>query len=75
LIDVREFRHQVGPRVLEWRNDNVIPRYGAAGVRRIALVAPPGFPQVGKEVVEGPAVFPTRFFAGRDEAFAWVNAT
>src|SRR5262249_43288442 len=37
LIDATEFRHTFGPGVMEWRNDAIIPRYGAAGVRKFAF--------------------------------------
>lgn len=73
LIDAVAFRHQFGPGVMEWRDAHIIPRYGAAGVRRFAFVMPKGFPGVGKEAFEGPAVFPTRWFINREEALAWLG--
>jgi len=73
LIDAVEFRHAFGPGVMEWRDAHIIPRYGAAGVRRFAFLMPAGFPKAGTEAVEGPAVFPTRWFVDRREAFEWVR--
>lgn len=73
LIDAREFDHRFGPGVMEWRDAHIIPRYGAAGVRKFAFVMASGFPKVGKEEIEGPAVFPTRWFVDRDEAFRWLR--
>jgi hypothetical protein len=75
LIDAVEFRHTFGPGTMAWRDANIIPRYGAAGVRRFAFVMPPGFPQAGKEQVEGPAIFPTRWFVNREEAMRWLLGT
>lgn len=72
LIDAREFRHQFGEGVMAWRDAHIIPRYGAAGVRRFAFLMPPAFPETGKESVEGPAVFPTRWFVNGGDAMKWL---
>ena|SRR5258708_7900157 len=37
LVDMRKFRHQPGPEMGKWRNEVLVPRYRAAGVRRICL--------------------------------------
>jgi hypothetical protein len=74
LIDAREFRHSFAEGVMAWRDAHIIPRYGAAGVRKFALVMPAGFPNVSKEMVDGPAVFPTKWFADREEALVWLRA-
>jgi hypothetical protein len=73
LIDARAFRHTFGPGVMTWREGAVIPRYGAAGVRRFAFVIPPSSPRAGVEEVEGPALFTTRWFVDRDEAIRWAT--
>jgi len=75
LVDATDFRHRFeGPHVMQWRDAHVVPRYGAAGVRRFALVMPEGFPDVGKVATEGPAVFPTKYFGDRASALAWLRA-
>jgi hypothetical protein len=74
LIDATEFRHTFGPGVMEWRDAHIIPRYGAAGVRKFAFLMPAGFPKAGAEAVEGPAIFPTKWFVDRERAFSWVRA-
>lgn len=74
LIDAAEFRHKFGPGVMEWRDAHIVPRYGGAGVRKFAFVMPAAFPDAGKEAVEGPAIFPTRWFVSRDEAIRWLTA-
>jgi len=73
LIDAMAFKHKFGPGVMEWRDAHIIPRYGAAGVRRFAFVVPAGFPGAGQEAFEGPAVFPTRWFTEREAAVAWLR--
>jgi hypothetical protein len=51
---------------------HIIPRYGAAGVRKFAFLMPPGFPNAGKEEIEGPAIFPTKWFVNPPDAMTWL---
>jgi hypothetical protein len=74
LVDATEFRHRFGDGVMAWRDAHITPRYGAAGVRKLAFVMPPSFPDIGKEAVDGPAVFPTKWFSNREEALLWLHA-
>src|SRR5262249_12297181 len=74
FIDATKFKHAFGPGVMEWRDAHIIPRCGAAGVRKFAFLMPAGFPNTGKEVFEGPAIFPTRWFVNRQEALTWLQA-
>jgi hypothetical protein len=56
-----------------WRDANIIPRYNAAGVRRFAFLFPDGMPAIGAPPApEGPATFPTGYFARRQEALDWL---
>jgi hypothetical protein len=77
LIDAPQFRHQFGPNVMQWRDDCIIPRYGAAGAKKFAFHVPAGIPgtveEGGKEVFEGPAVFPTAWFSERKHALDWFR--
>jgi hypothetical protein len=72
LIDATEFRHTVGPGVMDWRDAHIIPRYGGAGVRRFAFLMPAGFGKAGMESIEGPAIFPTKWFVDRQAALDWL---
>jgi hypothetical protein len=74
LIDATEFIHAFGPGIMEWRDAHIIPRYGAAGVRKFAFLMPAGFPKAGSEAFEGPAVFPTKWFVNRQQALDWLRA-
>ena len=74
FIDAAEFTHAFGPGVMEWRDAHIIPRYGAAGTRKFAFLMPAGFPKAGTEAVEGPAIFPTKWFTDRHEALRWLRA-
>jgi hypothetical protein len=73
FIDARKFSHAFGPGIMEWRDAHIIPRYGAAGARKFAFLMPTGFPKAGVEAVEGPAVFPTKWFVDRTEALNWLR--
>jgi len=77
LIDATQFRHEFGPGVMQWRDDCIIPRYGAAGARKFAFHVPEGFPGTieagGKESLEGSAIFPTAWFSRRQNALDWLR--
>jgi len=73
FIHATEFNHTFGPGIMEWRNAQIIPRYGAAGVRKFAFLMPPGFPDDGVEAIDGPAVFPTKWFVNRQAAMEWLR--
>jgi hypothetical protein len=73
LIDATQFRHRFGSGVMEWRDAHIIPRYGAAGVRKFAFHMPAGFPKAGAEEFEGPAIFPTKWFVDRRAAIDWLQ--
>jgi hypothetical protein len=78
LIDAQQFRSEpLGDGVDRWREDFIIPRYGAAGTQKFALLAPAGAPATieagGTEVVENSAIFPTAWFSERANAEAWFR--
>ncbi len=75
FIDATEFTHAFGPGVMAWRDAHIIPRYGAAGVRKFAFLMPAGFPKAGSEAFEGPAIFPTKWFVDRQQALDWLRAS
>jgi hypothetical protein len=77
LIDSCDFLHTFGdPDVMRWRDEQIIPRYNAAGVRKFAFLVPEGSPGTvesgGTPSVEGPAKFPTAWFSTREHAEAWL---
>ena len=76
IIDATEFHHQFGPGVMEWRDEKIIPRYGAAGVTKFAFLVNPGFPGTvesgGHPDAEGRATFPTGWFSTRERAYQWL---
>jgi hypothetical protein len=59
----------------DWRNEHIVPRYNSAGVRRFAFHMPDGMPAIGAPPApEGPASFPTAYFARRLDALDWLAA-
>ena len=83
LIDATEFGHQFSDREgsMAWRDENVIPRYNLAGVKRFAFLMPSGYPGPTAESGAEPRIdgqsaqFPTQWFLERANALAWVTST
>ena len=73
LIDAVQFAMNPENMDIAWRDTNTIPRMNAAGVKKQALIVPAGFPPIGAPPApEGPAEFPTAYFATRADARAWL---
>jgi len=79
LIDATQFRRQFGSNLMQWRDDCIMPRYGAAGARKFAFHVPTGSLNTveagGKETFEGSAIFPTAWFSERQHALDWFRAS
>lgn len=75
VIDVTQFAHHPGPEVGKWREENIVPRYNSAAVRKFAFLLPSGSPgtvEAGNTPEpEGVAAFPTGYFDSRDDILAW----
>ena len=75
LIDAVQFGMNAQDLDVDFRDTKVTPRLNAAGLKKIALVVPADFPPVGAPPApEGPADFPTAFFATRSDARAWLES-
>ena len=71
LIDATSFKMDPALMDADWRDANIIPRYGTAGVKRFAFHMPGGMPMIGRAPErEGPAQFPTGYFGSRVDALA-----
>lgn len=74
MVDAVQFRMDMARMSMGWRDEHIIPRYNAAGLRKFAFVMPAGMPAIGSEPApEGPADFPTGYFAGRADALSWLK--
>ena len=69
LVDVCNFRHEMGEALGVWRREAIVPRYNRAGIRKFAYVVPgAGGPS------SGPGEdFETRAFDNEDAALAWFR--
>ena len=73
LVDAVQFRMGMSKMNVGWRDANIVPRYNASGLRKFAFVMPAGMPLIGSDPVkEGPADYPTGYFATRQAALAWL---
>jgi hypothetical protein len=77
LVDVTDFKHSPGEEVASWRDDQIIPRYNAAGVRKFAFLLPEGAPGTvesgSQPAPEPPGAFPTGYFAERQHILDWFG--
>jgi len=74
LVDATGFAMDPAKMDMAWRNANIIPKYNQAGVRRFAFHVPAGMPAIGAPPApDGPADFPTGWFASRRDALTWLD--
>ena len=74
LIDGVQFRMDMAKMSAGWRDEHIIPRYNAAGIKKFAFIMPEGMPAIGAAPApEGPADFPTGYFATRADALGWFK--
>ena len=75
LVDTLQLVMDPGEIDDDWRDANVTPRFNAAGVRKLALLVPAAVPLVGAAPMhQGPAEYPTAFFASRTDARSWLES-
>ena len=73
LVDTVQFYMPLERMNIDWRDENIIPRYNTAGVRKFAFIMPSGMPFIGNDPApEGPAQFPTCYFGIRADAVKWL---
>lgn len=73
LIDATNFRFQLPPENIEFRNEVFYPRVTKVGAVKQALVMPKEFMQYVEDELGDDVVVPTRYFADESEAIAWLN--
>lgn len=73
LVDATRFGMPMDNMDGSWRDEHVIPRYNAAGVRRFAFLMPDGMPAIGSEpTTEGPSEYVVGYFSRRQDALDWL---
>lgn len=76
LVDATRFLLDPAKMSDEWRDANIVPRYNAAGVTKFAFHMPEGMPAIGSPPeIQGPAAFPTAYFARRQAALDWLASS
>lgn len=74
LVDGVQFRMDMAKMSMGWRDEHIIPRYNAAGMKKFAFIMPEGMPAIGTAPApEGPADFPTGYFGTRADALRWFS--
>ena len=74
LVDAVQFKMDMAKMHMGWRDEHIIPRYNAAGMKKFAFIMPAGMPAIGKPPErEGPADFPTAYFGTRYDALQWLK--
>ncbi|MCA9665333.1 MAG: hypothetical protein KC503_07085 [Myxococcales bacterium] len=74
LVDAVQFHMDIKKMSMGWRDEHIVPRYNKAGLTKFAFIMPAGMPAIGKAPArEGPADYPTAYFATRAEALAWLK--
>lgn len=75
LVDSTSFTMDPAGIDMAFRNVSIIPKYNRSGVKRFAFHVPAGMPAVGSPpAADGPADFPTGWFASRRDAMVWLNS-
>jgi hypothetical protein len=73
LVDARLFAYRAAPDFDSWRDNNIIPRYNGAQVKRMAFLLPSGPAPAAPPAPEGDAAFPTGYFDSREKIDAWFG--
>ncbi len=74
LIDVRQFKFRPAPEFGAWRDEQIIPRYNAQGVKKFAFLLGEQVDPVPDQAVEGPANFVTGYFTLMGQIETWYAA-
>jgi hypothetical protein len=71
LVDTINFKFQLPPENIEWRDKEYHPRVVKAGTdSKIALILPQEYMQYVKDELD--ILVPTRYFSDESEAVAWL---
>ena len=74
LVDAVQFKMDMSKMSMGWRDEHIIPRYNAAGLKKFAFLMPAGMPAIGAPPSrDGPADFPTAYFGTRQDALNWIS--
>ncbi len=74
LIDTRQFMHGWNKNLDTWRSEIIIPKYNAAGVKKMAFLFPEGVEPAREPAVEDPATYPTGYFDSLEAIESWFTS-
>ncbi|MBA3723565.1 MAG: STAS/SEC14 domain-containing protein [Candidatus Levybacteria bacterium] len=75
LIDTTNFKFQLPPENVEFRNEVFYPRVTKVGAVKQALIMPKEYLQYVKDEIGSDVVVPTRYFSDESEATAWLDSS
>lgn len=75
LIDTTNFKFQLPPENLEFRNTVFYPRVTKVGAVKQALIMPEEYMKFVQDELGSDVVVPTRYFADESEATAWLDSS
>lgn len=77
LVDIVNIQFAPSAEFEPWRQANIIPRYNAAGLRKLAFVVPANATSTVENgnapALEGAAKFLTGYFSSRERALSWFD--
>ena len=71
LIDTRVFKHHLAADFGPWRDEDIVPQYNRAGIKKFAFLLAEGSAPNTEPAAEGPAQFPTGYFNSREQIERW----
>jgi len=77
MVDVENFKfgEAMGPELMKWRLEKIVPRYNKAGLKKFAFVHGSGFPEKPGEGEKTAAEdFLTKHFASEEHATEWASS-
>jgi len=74
LVDVMRFQHTIGEEALNWRNEEALPRYLAAGSSKMGYAMPPPALEHVPQGDVNIGQFTDHYFGSREEATSWLLA-
>lgn len=77
LVDVEKFQFAgaMGPDLMKWRSETIVPRYNKAGLKRFAFVHGKAFPEKPGDGDRNPGEdFFTKHFALEESAMKWLSS-
>lgn len=73
LVDTCNFNFQLPVSFINWREEELNPRYYSLGVKKFAYITEPAYLAFMKDIPAMEGKFETRNFSSKQEAINWLN--